>query len=178
MFVEQTITWLEMTSPAALRPGRPPPAPLALQVGDGSVLSLVRSTCTRIGQPHGWTSRPSWSEEQWARHLARPEVQAWIALAGGEAAGMIELEARPGAEVEITIFGLVPEFVGRGFGGHLLTLATRLAWELPHPEGTAIRRVWLHTSSLDHAHALGNYRARGFRMVRTEDRPRPVPPPG
>jgi ribosomal protein S18 acetylase RimI-like enzyme len=29
---------------------------------------------------------------------------------------------------EITEFGLIPEFVGRGFGGHLLTLATRLTW--------------------------------------------------
>jgi GNAT superfamily N-acetyltransferase len=73
------------------------------------------------------------------------------------------------------VFGLVPEFVGRGFGGHLLTLGTRLAWETEHPGGTATRRVWLQTSSHDHPHALANYRRRGFRIFRTEQRRREIP---
>jgi acetyltransferase (GNAT) family protein len=88
-------------------------------------------------------------------------VQAWIARVGGEVAGVVELASQPGGEVEITIFGLVPEFVGRGFGGHLLTLAVRLAWAAEHPDGEATRRVWLHTSSRDHAHAQTNYEHAG-----------------
>jgi ribosomal protein S18 acetylase RimI-like enzyme len=40
----------------------------------------------------------------------------------------VELEVRPGGEVEIAVFGLVPEFMGRGLGSQLLTLATKLAW--------------------------------------------------
>lgn len=41
------------------------------------------------------------------------------------------------------------------------TLATRLAWEAEHPDGTPTRRVWLQTSSRDHPHAKPNYERRG-----------------
>jgi GNAT superfamily N-acetyltransferase len=102
--------------------------------------------------------------------MSKPGVRAWLARVGGEPAGVIEIEVRPGSEVEITLFGLVPEFVGRGFGGHLLTQAVRLAWETEQPDGAPTRRVWLHTASADHAHALPNYQARGFRVVRSEVR--------
>jgi hypothetical protein len=37
--------------------------------------------------------------------------------------------------------------------------------------------VWLHTASADHANALPNYRARGFRVVRSEVRRKEVPDP-
>jgi GNAT superfamily N-acetyltransferase len=175
MIPEQTITWLEMTSPEELRPGRVPPERVELVAADRSLVPLLRTTTRRVGEPHGWSSRPAWSEDQWVEHLAGPGARAWVARVGGEPAGVIELVARPGDEVELTVFGLVPELVGRGFGGHLLTLAARLAWETRHPGGAATRRVWLHTASSDHAHALPNYLGRGFRVVRTEVRRKQVP---
>lgn len=175
MIVEQTVTWLEMTSPDELRPGRLPPAPVELEQVDRSRVPLLRATNDRVGEPHGWTGRSAWSEARWAEHLAKPGVRAFVAWVGGEPAGLVELEARPGGEVEITVFGLVPEFVGRGFGGHLLTRAVRLAWDAGHPEGTPTRRVWLHTASTDHGHALPNYLGRGFRVVRSEVRRKQVP---
>ncbi len=69
--------------------------------------------------------------------------------------------------MEITTFGLRPEYVGRGLGGHALTLAVRQAW-LAEPVGAeSLRRVWLHTSTLDQGSALPNYERRGFRPFRT-----------
>jgi len=41
----------------------------------------------------------------------------------------------------------------------------RRAWQLP---GT--RRVWVHTCTQDHPHALANYRKRGFRVFKTQRR--------
>ncbi len=111
-----------------------------------------------------------WSEQQWVDVLSNPTVQSWIARIGPDVAGLVQLQDHPGPEVEITKFGLVPEFVGRGFGGHLLTLAIQLAWDI-----TGVGRVWLHTSSLDHPHALHNYRNRGFHPFRVEHRPREIP---
>jgi GNAT superfamily N-acetyltransferase len=175
MILEQTVTWLEMTSPDQLRPGRLPPEPMELVAAGPPLAPLLGETTARVGAPHGWSSRPVWSEARWADHLARPGVRAWVARVGGEPAGVIELEARPGNEVEITVFGLVPELVGRGFGGHLLTQAVRLAWEAGQRDGNPTRRVWLHTASADHPHALPNYQARGFRMVRSEVRRKEVP---
>jgi GNAT superfamily N-acetyltransferase len=94
---------------------------------------------------------------------------------GDEVAGVVEVEVQPGGDVEITVFGLVPEFIGRGFGAHLLTVGTRLAWDLEPPDGARVRRVWLHTSSRDHPHAKPNYERRGFRPFRTERRQRDIP---
>ena len=178
MILEQTVTWLEMTSPDQLRPGRLPPEPVELVPAGPPLAPLLGETTARVGGPHRWTSRPAWSAAQWAQHLAKPGVRAWLARVGGEPAGVIEIEVRPGGEAEIALFGLVPELVGRGFGGHLLTQAVRLAWEAEQPDGAPTRRVWLHTASADHAHALPNYQARGFRVVRSEVRRKVVPDEG
>jgi GNAT superfamily N-acetyltransferase len=174
MLVEETVTYLEMTSPDQLRPGRPAPAPVELVKLDRTGASLLRSTYARIGAPLNWQSRRLWADEQWEQLLGRQDVHAWIARVGGEVAGMVELEVQPGGDVEIVVFGLVPEFIGKGFGAHVLTVGTRLAWQVERLDGVPVRRVWLHTSSRDNPHAKPNYERRGFRPFRTEQRQREV----
>jgi ribosomal protein S18 acetylase RimI-like enzyme len=177
MLIEETVTYLEMTAAEQLRPGRLAPAPVELVKLDQhqAAALLLRRTYALIAAPLNWQSRRTWSDAQWEQLLARPQVHAWIAQVGEKVAGVVELEAQSGGDVEITVFGLVPEFIGRGFGAHLLTVATRLAWELEPPDGVRVRRVWLHTSSRDHPHAKPNYERRGFRPFRTERRQRDIP---
>jgi len=68
-------------------------------------------------------------------------------------------------EVEIAYFGLLPDFIGRGLGGTLLTSAIESAWAWkPTPS-----RVWLHTCNRDHPNALNNYQARGFKIYKIEE---------
>jgi GNAT superfamily N-acetyltransferase len=81
---------------------------------------------------------------------------------GGAPAGYYELERHADASVEIAYFGLLPEFLRRGFGKHLLDDAVVRAWSLD------ATRVWLHTCTLDDVAALPNYVARGFRPFRSE----------
>jgi GNAT superfamily N-acetyltransferase len=177
MRVVETVTFLEMTSPQQLRRGRRPPAPVVMDELGAASASLLRSTYDRIGAPFRWQGRRTgadpWSVERWAARLSQPGVHAWLARVGGEVAGMVELEVRPDGDVEIVVFGLVPEFVGKGFGAHLLTVAATLAWEA-EPLDARVRRVWLHTSSRDHPHAKPNYERRGFRPFRTEQRRRDI----
>jgi ribosomal protein S18 acetylase RimI-like enzyme len=175
MLVQETVTYLEMTSAELLRPGRPASAPVELVKLDQADASLLRRTYVRIAAPLHWQSRRTWSDAHWRQLLTRPQVHAWIARVGGEVAGMVELEAQPGGDVELAVFGLVPEFIGRGFGAHLLTVGTRLGWTVEPPDGARVRRVWLHTSSRDHPHAKPNYERRGYRQFRTERRQRELP---
>ncbi len=77
-------------------------------------------------------------------------------------AGYFELCEHDDGAVEIVYFGLLPDFIGRGWGKYLLTGATQAAW------GLGPSRVWLHTCTLDHPAALPNYLRRGFRAVREE----------
>ena len=175
---DETVSFLEMSSPSELVPGRPPPAPLDVEevVAGPAGAALLRETNVRIGAPHRWRGRTAWTDEQWQEELARPGVRAWIARVDGDVAGLVELEAEPNGDVRIVVFGLVPEFVGRSFGGALLTLATRMAWEVTSQGGVPTRRVWLQTSTRDHANALPNYERRGFRIFRTERRSSEDPP--
>ena len=66
--------------------------------------------------------------------------------------------------VEIAYFGLLPEFIGRGLGGALLTSAIEEAWRT----SSSVSRVWVHTCTLDHPGALGNYQARGMVIYKQE----------
>jgi RimJ/RimL family protein N-acetyltransferase len=169
--VSGKIISLEMTAREQLVPGRDAPDPIDLRpVGPGSA-ELLRSTYLRIGAPHGWTGRTEWSDAQWAEELNRRGVRTWIAYVDDELAGFVELESEPNGDVGIVVFGLVPEFVGRGFGGAFLTLATRLAWSLTSPSGRQPGRVWVQTTSRDHPHAQPNYERRGFRVFRIDLRP-------
>ena len=118
---------------------------------------MIRDLHVRIGTPYRWPSA-SRSDEDWARWLAEPDRRYRLVEYRGEVAGAADFEPQPGGDVEITTFGLLPEFVGKGLGGYALTLVVADAWTLP-----GARRVWLHTSTLDHPNALPNYLRRGFR---------------
>jgi len=159
----EVLTYLEMTAPEELRPARPAPG-VRLEPADAGD-PAGRSTLERIGKPHRWPCL-AWSDDEWDRWLWDIHPRRWTIRYGDGPAGMVELALQPDEQVELVTFGLFPEFVGRGVGGHALTITTRLAWNLD----PAVRRVWLHTSSLDHPNALPNYRSRGYRPYRTEVR--------
>lgn len=57
----------------------------------------------------------------------------------------------------------------------MLTEAVRRAWDTVAADGIPTRRVWLHTSSLDHPHAMRNYTRRGFRPFNVLRRQRELP---
>jgi GNAT superfamily N-acetyltransferase len=125
-------------------------------------VSFFRYLYEEVGRAYHWTDRLSWSDDQVRAHLADSAVSIWLLTSGAAPAGYFELRAGDDRSVEIAYFGLLPEFVGRGWGGHLLTRAVETSWSM-NPD-----RVWLHTCTLDHPAALPNYLRRGFRPVREE----------
>jgi GNAT superfamily N-acetyltransferase len=64
--------------------------------------------------------------------------------------------------VEIIYFGLLPQFISQGIGGHLLTVGVQRAWAI------TASRVWVHTCSLDGPNAYKNYESRGFTLYDTK----------
>jgi GNAT superfamily N-acetyltransferase len=165
--VQEIVTYLEMTSLEQLRPGRAAPGITIEQVDRES--PLIPLTQARVGAAHSWRSA-SRSEQEWAEWLSHPLRQYWLIRYDGEVAGIVDIEPQPGGDVEITTFGLLPEFVGQGLGGHALTLVVRAAWEVEPLDAEVVKRVWLHTSTLDHPGALPNYERRGFRPFKTKTR--------
>lgn len=166
MLREVTIHYLEMTSPADYTPAREPAEPLDFLRAERPLPEWNRFFYVAVGRPWHWVDRLPWPREKWLAWVDRPELETWVAYARGTPVGYFELERQAEANVEVAYFGLLPHFTGRGFGGALLNRAIERAWE----QGT--RRVWLHTCTLDHPAALGNYLARGFRQFdeKTEQR--------
>jgi GNAT superfamily N-acetyltransferase len=165
---------LEMTSPADLRPSRPPAAGFRVEQARVPCPELNRFFDTAVGGDWYWIDRLEWTYDQWRDWLDRPELETWIGYFEGTPAGYFELERQPGAQVELAYFGLLPGFFGRGLGGALLTAAIERAWEM------GASRVWVHTCSLDGPAALRNYQARGFRHYETKriEKDFPNMPPG
>jgi GNAT superfamily N-acetyltransferase len=157
-----TRTYLEMTSPSDLRPaGRPEPAPRVERVGECPP-AFYRFLYAEVGRAYHWADRLGWSDGTVRRHLANPAISLWLMTWRAAPAGYFELKREGDESVEIAYFGLLPDYVGRGWGKFLLTEAARTAWSL-RPA-----KVWLHTCTLDHPAALPNYLRRGFRVVREE----------
>lgn len=156
--VEVTTWSLEMLDPVELRPALVDDPALEVRRAEIPSPELSRFLYTSVGGDWHWVDRLGWSLERWRQHLERAGVETWVAYLHGTPAGYFELEPESDGSVEISYFGLLPAFRGRGLGGHLLTLATRRAWD------TGAARVWLHTASIDGPHARRNYESRGFRV--------------
>ncbi|MBB1389344.1 GNAT family N-acetyltransferase [Shewanella sp. SG44-6] len=120
-----------------------------------------------VGAGWEWTDRLPWTNSQWQAYSEADNLHLFVAYKDGAPAGYFELQQQDEANVEIVYFGLGERFIGKGFGGYLLTQAIEKAWELPNT-----RRVWVHTCTLDHPSALQNYQARGFSLFRTDTEPR------
>jgi GNAT superfamily N-acetyltransferase len=172
-----TRTYLQQTSAGDLKPAREPSFEVQVVRSAEPSPEFHRYLYSAVGSDWYWTKRLDWTWQQWMDWLTDSGHETWVAWVRGTPAGYALMIPADG-EVEIRDFGLVPSFIGRGLGGHLLTVVLRRAWEIP---GTT--RVWLHTCTLDGPHALANYEARGLTVYRTEemyeaDGPVPEPWPG
>jgi GNAT superfamily N-acetyltransferase len=143
---------------------------------------FARYLYTAVGGHWHWVGKLGWNWDQWVDWLSRPGFETYVPWVGGVPAGYVALRG-VGSEVEIENFGLLKGFIGRGIGGHLLTVGLRKAWTLDerHDSVDPITRVWLNTNTLDGPAALANYQARGLKPYKTVKEERPDadgPPPG
>lgn len=154
---EIVTTYLQMSALAELRPARLADPDFIVREAVQRQWQLNRSLYLLVGEPWAWVDKKTWSEQQWESFVACEQLRTFVASYRGSTAGYYELRRDDAQAVEILYFGLLPEFIGRGFGGALLTDAIRRAWDWD------ARRVWVHTCSLDHPAAVKNYEARGMK---------------
>jgi GNAT superfamily N-acetyltransferase len=153
--IANVVTYLEMRTP-------PPPR---LSQGDGGLvlrpiaapaLAWYRDIYRRIGERWLWFSRAVMDDRALAARLADPATAILALERDHETIGFAELNRSVEGEIEIAMFGVVPEATGTGAARFLMDEVLALAW-VP---GT--RRVWLHTCTFDHPAAIPFYRRAGF----------------
>ena len=153
-----TVTYLEMLEKPARQPAPIPAAKLALIRAERCTVSFYRYLYDTVGERWLWFERRVWSKQRLAERLARRDVEIYVLYAWGSPAGYFELERGTDDGTELGYFGLIPDFIGRGFGSWFLNTAIDTAWL------TAPPRVWVHTCTFDHPRALGLYQKCGFKV--------------
>ena len=118
----------------------------------------------QVGKKHRWIDRLSWTDEKWINFISNKNLETYVISESEDLIGFFELLYNPNLnETEISYFGLLEEYIGKGIGGYALSEAIKKAFE------KNIKRVWLHTCTLDHPNALKNYIARGMKVFRKEN---------
>ena len=148
------VTFLEMRAPPAAGPVAAAPATQRLRPHEAE---RFRRLFRAVGEKWLWVSRLRHSDETIAARIGHPGIATLAVVEDGRDIGLVELDLRRPGEMEVVLFGLVPEAVGRGLGRRLMADLLARAWRR---EG--LRRVWLHTCTLDHPAAVRFYRSFGF----------------
>jgi GNAT superfamily N-acetyltransferase len=168
MKIDITTTSLEMLSLEAFKPKASPVQSVCVRKIEIPTPTLNHYFFVHVGRPWKWFSRLSWTLADWQAWVEKETVDTWVGQIKGSPFGYLEIE-RQGDDAELSFFGLLPQFLGKGLGGFFLSEAVRIAWDLKP------KRVWVHTCTLDHPHALNNYLARGFSICKKEIKQELVP---
>jgi GNAT superfamily N-acetyltransferase len=170
--IASIVTSLEMTVRPERRDDPPDTDGLALAPIAGDGIARYLALYRQVGEPWLWFSRLLKPREEVTAILADPAVSCFALRKDGRDAGLLELDFRDEGEAELAFFGLDSAALGRGAGRWLMNRALALAWARP------IRRLWVHTCTLDHPDAVVFYRRSGFvpfrRGIEVVDDPRRV----
>ena len=154
--IESTITFLEMKSqPTSPTPPMPADKNAVMRAEDPSV-EFYRYLYNTVGGDWLWWERRVIDDETLLSIIHDPEVYIFVLYVRGVPAGYCELDCREKGSVELTLFGLMGDFIGRGYGRYFLRWTIDQAWSY-HPD-----RVWVHTCTEDHPAALSTYQKAGF----------------
>ena len=159
--------YLRLDDPAAVAAPVPRDGVTVLRAARPTV-AFYRFLYHTAGEDWLWGDRRRMDDGALAAAIGSDAVDVMVAYREGTPAGFYELDRRRQDETEIKYFALLPHAIGGGLGGWLLTHAIAHAGKRGLP-------LIVDTCSLDHPHALANYRARGFAIVREEDEIYPDP---
>ena len=155
--------YLEINSLTDLNESNISPKGYYIQLEQPIDFQLNKFFYKNVGKKHHWVDRLIWTDEQWKRYISDKKVKTYVLKKKKDLAGYFELIFHKDKnEVEIAYLGLLEEYQNQKLGSYLLSLAIKNSF-LIKPS-----RVWVHTCSLDHKHALNNYISRGMKIFKKE----------
>ena len=117
----------------------------------------------QIGKDHYWRDRLLWSDKEWHKYVDNINLETGVMKLQEELIGFYEQEFHKSKnEIELIQMGVLKEHQGKKLGSFLLEHIIHTAFS------KNVERVWVHTCSLDHKHALDNYLSKGFKTFKEE----------
>lgn len=152
--VAAVVTFLEMRESQHLEV---PTSPLSLRPVNDPQPDTYRALFRKVGERWLWFSRLVMDDAALAAIIQHPGVELFEVVDDhGQAVGMLELDYREPDECELSFVGLVPALSGQGHGRWLLAESVNRSWR------AGVKRVHVHTCTLDHPAALAAYLRAGF----------------
>ena len=158
--IAAVVTHLEMLARPVLSPD---------PIGDWTLRRVARpdpqwyrDLYARVGRAWLWSLRQRMSDDALAMTIRAAGVEIYALDHGGHDEGLLELDFRAKNECEIVLFGVTAKLIGSGAGRFLMNRALQRAWSRP------LTRLWVHTCTFDHPHALGFYQRSGFVAFRRQ----------
>ncbi len=143
-----------------------------LRLVDKPDVEWYRDLYRSIGQDWLWFQRILMADEDLRSILHDTDVEVRVLEVDGNSKGILELDYRNEGEGEIAFLGLTADLTGKGAGSWLMKQALEMAWLRP------VKRLWIHTCTLDHPRALPFYIRSGFvpfkRELEIADDPRVI----
>ena len=135
----------------------------SIELSEPKDFQLNKFFYKNIGKNHHWVDRLVWNDNQWIKYVSDKKVKTYILKYNNDLAGYFELILHNDKnEVEIAYLGLLTEYQNKKLGSFLLTEAIKNSFL------EKVKRVWVHTCSLDHKNALKNYLSRGMKVFKKE----------
>ena len=155
--------YLEIKSPDDLNEVLAPNSDYSLNLVDKKDFQLNKFFYKQIGKNYQWTDRLIWTNQNWISYTSKKNLSTFVLNNNENIVGYFELIFyKDKKEVEIAYFGILEEYFGKKLGGFLLSEAIKQSFLLD------IKRIWVHTCSLDHKNALQNYLSRGMKIFKSE----------
>tara|TARA_B100001540_G_C15580185_1_gene539173 strand:- start:125 stop:637 length:513 start_codon:yes stop_codon:yes gene_type:complete len=155
--------YLEINSIKDLKVSKNPNKNCKINLIDPPDFQLNKFFYKQVGKEHRWIDRLVWDDNKWISYVENPKVKTYILKDIENLVGYFEIIFDfQKKHSEIAYFGILSEYLGKKYGGYLLSEAITKSFE------KSIERVWVHTCSLDHKNALKNYQARGMKIFKSE----------
>ena len=163
MIVKVDRNYLEINSIKDLKVSKNPNKNCKINLIDPPDFQLNKFFYKQVGKEHRWIDRLVWDDNKWISYVENPKVKTYILKDIENLVGYFEIIFDfQKKHSEIAYFGILSEYLGKKYGGYLLSEAITKSFE------KSIERVWVHTCSLDHKNALKNYQARGMKIFKSE----------
>ena len=155
--------YLEINSLKNLNQVISPDQNLILEKIDPPDIELNKFFYKNVGKNHRWVDRLLWDNLKWMSYLENKNVHTYVLKLNEDLVGYFEVvQDFSTNSSEIAYFGILDDYIGKKFGGYFLSESIKICFKL-----NSIK-VWVHTCSLDHKHALKNYLNRGMKIFKEE----------
>ena len=140
------------------------PSNVQISLEDKKDININKFFYRQVGRDHFWRDRLLWSDKEWMNYINNQNLETGIMKINNDFVGFYEQEFHQDKnEVELIQMGILKEHQGKKLGSFLLKYIIQNIFSKD------VKRLWVHTCSLDHKHALNNYLSKGLKVFKKEE---------